>query len=480
MKDHNHQPVRTVMWGRVKKVHLVGIGGSGMSGIAEVLLTSGYRVSGSDLKESEVTRRLKSLGGIIYSGHHADNVGDAEVVVISSAVREDNPEVLEARKRKILVIPRAEMLAELMRLRHSIAVAGSHGKTTTTSMIATILHQAGLDPTAVIGGRLDRFGSGARLGEGDLMVVEADESDGSFLKLRPVIALVTNIDHEHLDHYGTFEKLRESFLHFLNEIPFYGLDVLCIDCPVVRGIIGELDRRYLTYGEARDAELRAVEIFPEPAGCSFEVVNEGESLGRITLGMPGRHNAVNALGAVAVGFELGIEFKTIARALTGFKGVGRRFEEKGRAKGVAVVDDYGHHPAEIRATLAAAREWRPDQSGELARRVICIFQPHRYTRSKLLVEEFKAAFDRADILVMTEIYSAGEDPIAGINGRWLFEQVRQHRDQGGLETYFYPDFAQILEGLEKMVSPGDLVLTVGAGNVWQIGVELLKRLEGKK
>jgi len=480
MKNHNHQPSRTVMWGKVKKIHLVGIGGAGMSGIAEVLLTSGYQVSGSDLKETEVTRRLKELGGIIYYGHKAEYVGDAEVVVISSAVREDNPEVLEARQRKIPVIPRAEMLAELMRLKHGIAVAGSHGKTTTTSMIATILHQAGLDPTAVIGGKLDRFGSGARIGQGDLMVVEADESDGSFLKLRPVIALVTNIDHEHLDHYGTFDKLRQSFLHFLNEIPFYGLDILCIDCPVARGMIGGLTRRYVTYGESRDAELRAVEIYPEKTGCSFEVVNEGENLGRITLGMPGRHNAVNALASIAAGFELGIDFQVIARALTGFKGVGRRFEEKGRAGGVAVVDDYGHHPREVQATLNAAREWRLDPGGQLAKRVVCIFQPHRYTRTKLLVDEFTSAFDRADLLLMTEIYSAGEEPIAGVSGKWLFDAVQAHREKIGLISCFYPGFEQILEALMKMVMPGDLVLTMGAGNIWQIGVDLLKRLEGKK
>lgn len=479
MKNGNYHLARRAMWGRVKKVHLVGIGGAGMSGIAEVLLASGYEVSGSDLKESEVTQRLRELGGKIYYGHKAEQIGDAEVVVISSAVREDNPEVLEARRRKILVIPRAEMLAELMRLKHGIAVAGSHGKTTTTSMIAAILHQAGLDPTAVIGGRLDRFGSGARIGEGDLMVVEADESDGSFLKLKPVIALVTNIDQEHLDHYGSFDKLREAFIHFLNEVPFYGLDIVCIDCPELRALTGEISRRYVTYGESKDAELRAVEIFPEKTGISFEVVNEGKNLGRITLGMPGRHNAVNAVGAIACCFELGVDFQTIKRALTGFKGVGRRFEEKGRCGGVVVVDDYGHHPREIEATLNAAREWT-DSEGRLARRVVCVFQPHRYTRTMLLKDKFVSAFDRADILFMTEIYSAGEEPIAGISGSWLFEAVKAHRDRLGLITYFCPRIEELGEELLRIVEKGDLVLTVGAGNIWQVGVELLKRLKERE
>ena len=480
MNRYLENPVRAAMWGKLRRVHFVGIGGAGMSGIAEVLLNLGYQVSGSDLKQSEVTRRLSELGGKVYYGHRAEHVGDAEVVVISSAVREDNPEVLEARSRKILVIPRAEMLAELMRLKHSIAVAGSHGKTTTTSMIATILQQANLDPTAVIGGKLNSFGSGARLGTGDLMVVEADESDGSFLKLRPVIAVVTNIDREHLDHYGSFDKLRESFRSFLNEVPFYGLDVVCVDCQVVRGMIGEIERRYATYGSSNDAEIRAVEIYQEPQGCGFDVIHQGKKLGRIVLGVPGRHNAINALAAIAVAFELGIDFETAARSLTGFKGVHRRFQIKGEANGITVVDDYGHHPSEIMATLAAAREWRPEKSAELPGRVVVGFQPHRYTRTKLLLPEFTVAFDQAEILFVTEIYSAGEDPIAGVSGKLLSEEIAKHRSQLGLETYFCPGIEEMEDALMKSLKPGDLFITVGAGNIWQAGEEVLKRLRDEK
>jgi len=465
---------RAPMWGKVRKIHLVGIGGAGMSGIAELLLNLGYQVSGSDLKKTEITERLKNLGGKIFYGHKPEQVGDAEVVVVSSAVREDNPEVLEARRRKIPVIPRAEMLAELMRLKHGIAVAGSHGKTTVTSMIATVLNQAGLDPTAVIGGKLDSFGSGARLGESDLMVVEADESDGSFLKLRPVIAVVTNIDREHLDHYGDFENLRQSFLHFLNEVPFYGLNVLGIDCPVVRGLVGELERRYITYGEAKDADLRAVEIYPEKTGCSFEVVYQGENLGKITLGMPGRHNAVNALSAIAVGFELGVDFETSARSLTGFKGVQRRLEFKGEAEGIVVIDDYGHHPREIEATLKAVKEWKFKNGTSYAQRTVCVFQPHRYTRTKLLLEEFPPAFDLAEVLVLTEIYPAGESPISGITGEKLFLKVKEHREKKGLKTWFFPSFEEILFWLKNQLKPGDLLLTLGAGNIWQIAEDFLK------
>ena len=480
MSGKPKNPPRPAMWGKVRKIHFVGIGGAGMSGIAEVLLNLGYEVSGSDLKSSEVTKRLAKLGGRIYTGHKREQVGDAEVVVTSSAVREDNPEVLEARKRKILTIPRAEMLAELMRLKHSIAVAGSHGKTTTTSMIATVLHQAGLDPTAVIGGKLDSFGSGARLGEGELMVVEADESDGSFLKLRPVIAVVTNIDREHLDHYGSFDKLRESFLNFLNEVPFYGLDVICLDCQVVRGMVGEIQRRYVSYGNSGDAEIRAVEIRAEEKGCGFDVIRQGKKLGRIVLGVPGRHNAANALAALAVAFELGVDFATAADSLNGFKGVHRRFQVKGMAQGITVVDDYGHHPSEIKATLEAAREWRPGKGGRIPRRVVVAFQPHRFTRTKLLAGEFAQAFDQAELLFVTEIYSAGEDPIAGVSGKALSEQLAEHRKQLGLKTRFVPELEEIAEEVVKSLQTGDLFITVGAGNIWQVGEAVLRRLRKKR
>lgn len=476
MNRYLENRARQAMWGKARRIHFVGIGGAGMSGIAEVLINLGYQVTGSDLKESEVSKRLAELGGRIFYGHRPEQVGDAEVVVISSAVREDNPEVLEARRRKILVIPRAEMLAELMRLKHSIAVAGSHGKTTTTSMIATILHQAGLDPTAVIGGKLDSFGSGARLGTGDLMVVEADESDGSFLKLRPVIAVVTNVDREHLDHYGTFESLQASFLRFANEVPFYGLCVICTDCQVLRGMAGAIERRYVTYGVANDAEFRAVEIAQEKSGCGFDVIHQGRKLGRIVLGVPGRHNAVNALAAIAVAFELGVDYETAAKALANFKGVNRRFQVKGEAGGVTVVDDYGHHPTEIQATLAAASDWRPEKGGQLPGRIVCGFQPHRYTRTKILGEEFAAAFDQAQVLVVTEIYSAGEEPIAGVSGRTLFDRIALHRSARGLETLFCATLAEMESALEKLLKPGDLFITVGAGNIWQAGEEVLKRI----
>ena len=477
MKKQERARKNSPMWGKVKRIHMVGIGGAGMSGIAEVLLSFGYQVSGSDLKKSEVTERLKRLGGKIYYGHKAKQVGEAEVVVISSAVRENNPEVVEARKKKILVIHRAEMLAELMRLKQGIAVAGSHGKTTTSSMIATILHQVGLDPTAIIGGRLDNFKSGARIGKGALMVAEADESDGSFLKLRPVIAVVTNIDREHLDYYGSFEKLRESFLAFLNEVPFYGLDVIGVDCPTIRGLLGEIKRRFITYGESPDADLRAVEIRTGASGLSFEVIYQGKNLGRIMLGIPGSHNAINALASIAVGFELGLDFSEMAKALTGFKGVGRRFEIKGELAGITIVDDYGHHPREVQATLSAGKEWRGKNGKTRARRVVCAFQPHRYTRTKLLAEEFGPAFDQAEVLLMTEIYPAGEEPIAGISGRWLFEIIKAHRDKLGLESYFFEGFEEMVKTLIKMLRPGDLFLTIGAGNIWQVGEEIIKRLK---
>jgi UDP-N-acetylmuramate--alanine ligase len=457
----------TLFRSRSPRIHFVGIGGIGMSGIAEVLLNLGYAVSGSDLKETEITRRLAGLGGRICRGHASSNLGDADVVVVSSAVRRDNPEVAAARARKVPVIPRAEMLAELMRLKHGVAIAGSHGKTTTTSMAAHLLAHAGLDPTAVVGGKVNGFGSNAKLGKGDYMVVEADESDGSFLSLTPTLAVVTNVDPEHLDYWKTEEALRKGFVDFLNRVPFYGLCILCIDHPVVRSLLEEVERRVVTYGESQQADYRAERIEVAGPAVSFEAVRRGVPLGRFRVGMVGRHNALNALATVALGDELGIPEETTREALASFKGVQRRFTVRGEAGGVTVVDDYGHHPAEVKATLRGARE-------AFGRRVVCLFQPHRYTRTRDLMGEFATAFDDADVLLLTEIYAASEDPIPGATGQALAEAVRAggHRD-----VTFVPERARLAEAARARVRPGDLVLTLGAGDVTGVGPELLALLE---
>jgi UDP-N-acetylmuramate--alanine ligase len=445
----------------------VGIGGIGMSGIAEVLLNLGYAVSGSDLKESEITRRLAGLGGRIHRGHAASNLGDADVVVISSAVRRDNPEVVEARARQVPVIPRAEMLAELMRLKHGVAIAGSHGKTTTTSMAAHLLAHAGLDPTAVVGGKVNTFGSNAKLGKGDYMVVEADESDGSFLRLTPTLAVVTNIDPEHLDYWRTEEALRRGFVDFLNRVPFYGLCILCIDHPGVQSLLPDLERRAVTYGESPQADYRAERIEVAGPAVSFEAVRRGASLGRFRVSMVGRHNALNALATVALGDELGIPVETTREALAAFKGVQRRFTVRGEVGGVTVVDDYGHHPAEVRATLRGARD-------AFGRRVVCLFQPHRYTRTRDLLDEFATAFNDADVLLLTEIYAASEDPIPGVTGQALAEAVRA---RGHRDVTFVPERARLAEAARSRVRKGDLVLTLGAGDITNAGPELLALLE---
>ncbi len=457
----------TLFRSRSPKIHFVGIGGIGMSGIAEVLLNLGYAVSGSDLKESEITRRLAGLGGRIRRGHAPENLGDADVVVISSAVRRDNPEVVAARARQIPVIPRAEMLAELMRLKHGVAIAGSHGKTTTTSMAAHLLAHAGLDPTAVVGGKVNTFGSNAKLGKGDYMVVEADESDGSFLRLTPTLAVVTNIDPEHLDYWRTEEALRRGFLDFLDRVPFYGLCILCVDHPTVQSLLPDLERRVVTYGESPQADYRAVGIEVAGPAVSFEALRRGASLGRFRVGMVGRHNALNALATVALGDELGIPLEATRDALAAFKGVQRRFTVRGEAGGVTVVDDYGHHPAEVKATLRGAREG-------FGRRVVCLFQPHRYTRTRDLLDEFAAAFHDADVLLLTEIYAASEDPIPGVTGAALAEAVRA---RGHRDVTFVPERARLAEAARARVRPGDLVLTLGAGDITNAGPELLALLE---
>src|SRR5438128_378345 len=390
-----------------------------MSGIAELLLNLGYRVSGSDLKESDITKRLVSLGGSVVAGHRAENVAaDVDVVVTSSAVRKNNPEVVAAKDRGIPVIPRAEMLAELMRLKEGVAIAGSHGKTTTTSLIATVLAHAKLDPTAVVGGKLNALGSNAKLGKGQLMVVEADESDGSFLRLSPAIAVITNVDAEHLDYYGTVAALQQAFVDFADRVPFYGLAVLCSDHPVVQHLIPRIGKRHTTYGVSPQAEWRADDIQHGPFQSRFLVSYRGQPLGEVTLRMVGAHNVLNPLACRPVAHELGIPFAQTAEALGSFQGVQRRFTVRGEVRGVTVVDDYGHHPAEIKATLAGARASFPH------RRIVCAFQPHRYSRTRDLLGDFATAFNDADSLVLTEIYAAGEDPIPGITGAKLHEAVK--------------------------------------------------------
>jgi UDP-N-acetylmuramate--alanine ligase len=458
------------MFRKTQHIHLVGIGGSGMSGIAEVLLTLGYKVSGSDLNQTETTRRLEELGGRIAIGHHESNIGEAQVVVISSAVASNNPEVVVAKARQIPVIPRAEMLAELMRLKFGVAIAGAHGKTTTTSMVANVLAQGGLDPTMVIGGKVNALGSHARLGRGDLLIAEADESDGSFLRLTPTIAAVTNIDREHLDHYGTMERLNDSFLEFVNKVPFYGLAVLCADDERLRNLFPRVVKRYQTYGlqdhPDQEPDFRATDISLRQWGSEFRVFFRGRNLGPFRLAIPGVHNVSNSLIAIAIGLELDIPVDLIRKGLAAFTGVERRFHLRGEKGGIMVVDDYGHHPTEVRATIAAAKQgWD--------RRVVVLFQPHRYSRSRDLMQDFAHAFDQADSLFMTEIYAAGEQPIPGVSGEKLVEAVRA----GGHPSAF---FVERRENLADQVIPilksGDLVITLGAGDIWKAGLAILERL----
>ena len=454
------------MFKKIQRLHFVGIGGSGMSGIAEVLLTLGYRVSGSDLAASEATRRLESLGGTIFIGHRAAHVEGAQVVVISSAVAPSNVEVVAARERMIPVIPRAEMLAELMRLKYGIAVAGAHGKTTTTSMIATVLAHGGLDPTAVIGGKLNRFGGPAKLGQGEFLVAEADESDGSFLKLSPTIAVVTNIDREHLDHYGDLDRIKQAFLDFMNKVPFYGTVILCLDEPHLQALLPRIEKRSRTYGRTSHADLTAREIAFGPKGTRFAAVLNGTDLGRFSLSAPGGHNVSNAMAAILVGLELDLPVEAIRDGLAQFSGVERRFQIRGEAGGVIVVDDYGHHPTEIRATLAGAKEgW--------GRRVVVVFQPHRYTRTRDLFADFCTAFYQADVLVVTDIYPAGEAPIAGVTAQALAAAIREH---GHRDATYAESREAAVERVAKAARPGDMVITLGAGDVWKVGAALLERL----
>jgi len=449
------------------KIHFVGIGGIGMSGIAEVLVNLGYAVSGSDLQESDATRRLAALGARIFVGHQEENLAsDPSVVVISTAVKYSNPEVLEARRRHIPVIPRAEMLAELMRMKYGVAVAGSHGKTTTTSMIAAVLSTAGLDPTMVIGGRVHMFGTNAKMGQGEILVAEADESDGSFLLLAPVIAVVTNIDKEHMDFHQSMERLNESFLTFINKIPFYGLALLCVDDANVHGLLPKVRKRFSTYGLSAEAEFSARHLKMSPEGVEFTVLRHGKTLGKLQLRSPGKHSATNALAAVAVACELEIPFEQVAAALGAFTGVHRRFEVKGEPNGILIIDDYGHHPTEIRATIGAIRDsWK--------RPLTVIFQPHRYTRTRDLFEEFLTAFEGADRLVLTEIYPAGEEPIEGATGAALYQAIKR---KGHLDVAFVADKNQIVAQVTPMLNSGDVALTLGAGDIYKIGDRLVEAL----
>jgi UDP-N-acetylmuramate--alanine ligase len=452
---------------KIQHVHFVGIGGSGMSGIAEVLLNLGYRVSGSDLRRSGVTDRLAALGARFFVGHRAENVGDAHVVVTSTAVRADNPEVVEARRSGTPVIPRAEMLAELMRLKYGVAVAGSHGKTTTTSMVALVLDKGGLDPTVVVGGRLGVLGSGARLGKGDFMVAEADESDRSFLKLSPAVAVVTNIDREHLDAYRDLADIQDAFVDFINKVPFYGAAVLCLDDAPVQDILPRVERRVITYGLSAQAHVSAREVKVGPTSSTYVAMRGGEALGSLALPVPGAHNVLNSLAALAVGLDLGIGFEAVKAGLEAFTGVDRRFQVRGEAGGVTVIDDYGHHPTEVKATLETLRTRAGSQ------RTVVLFQPHRYTRTQALWDEFCRAFHQADVLLLADIYPASEEPIDGITSEAL---ARAMADKGHRGVVYAGDLKAATERLLAEARAGDVVLTLGAGSVWTAGEELLRRL----
>ncbi len=443
-----------------------------MSGIAELLLNLGYEVSGSDLNDSVTTRNLESLGGVVHKGHDGRWVHGADVVVTSSAIKRDNPEVVTALAAEIPVIQRAEMLAELMRLKKfGIAIAGSHGKTSTTSMVSWMMHVAGLDPTIVVGGKVDSLGGNAKLGQGEFLVAEADESDGSFLKLSPVLEVVTNIDLEHMDHYDNIDHIKTTFLEFMDKIPFYGAVILCLDDANITDILPRIKKRKITYGLTAQADLMADHIEPGNGRVKFVVRHRGEILGPIDLSLAGRHNVYNALAAICVGLELEISFETISKSLATFQGVQRRMQLKGKGRGITVIDDYGHHPTEIRATLSAIKESWPEK------RLVVLFQPHRYSRTLALLEEFRTCFHQADYLVMTEIYAASEIPDGKISGEILLDEVKKH---GQRKTKFASRVEGLAEALLPELKEGDIVLTLGAGNIVLAGEALVKILEEKK
>ncbi|MDA8163030.1 MAG: UDP-N-acetylmuramate--L-alanine ligase [Desulfobacteraceae bacterium] len=453
-------------------IHFIGVGGIGMSGLAKLLLNLGYIVSGSDLRETDITRSLSELGGVIYKGHSADNIAGADVVVYSSAVKQTNPEIQAAKAKGVQIIPRAEMLAELMRLKKfGIAVAGAHGKTSTTSMTASVMTAGGLDPTVVIGGKVKSLGTNACWGQGEFLVAEADESDGSFLRLTPSIAVVTNIDMEHLDYYPSQDAILDSFAAFIDHIPFYGLAILCGDDPMIRMIMPEIKKRVMSYGTGPDVELQARCIAFEGLGVSYTAFRRDEELGRISLKVPGLHHLRNSLAAMAVGLELEVPFKHIQEGLNSYQGVGRRFEFIGEADGVTVVDDYAHHPTEIEATLKAARCCWP------GRRIVALFEPHRYTRTKALMDEFALAFKDADEIWLTEIYPASETPIVGVSGERL---ARVIRDKLGGSVYFVKACEEFPNAVVERLRPGDVVLTLGAGSIGQIGLRIMDKLEPRE
>jgi UDP-N-acetylmuramate--alanine ligase len=476
------------MFAKIQRIHFVGIGGIGMSGIAEVLLNLGYKVSGSDLKSSSVTQRLAGLGAVTFEGHRAENIAGAEVVVTSSAIAAENPEVTEAHKLHIPVIQRAEMLAELMRLKYGIAIAGMHGKTTTTSMVASVLAAGGLDPTVVVGGRVDAMGSNARLGKSQYLVAEADESDRSFLKLSPILSVVTNIDREHMDTYRNMRDVKNTFLEFMDRVPFYGMIVACNDDPLLRRLLPEVQRRTVTYGTRRGSDfwIRIPTVTesqnPHPVSPNngetrmghplnrFRVTYCKQDLGEFTLHVPGVHNVLNATAAIAVGVGLDVSPDAIRTALDQFRGVDRRFQLRGRAAGVSVIDDYGHHPTEIKATLAAAR-----QCG--FGKVHVIFQPHRYTRTRDLIEEFTTAFDDADSLFVLDIYAASEKPIEGITGEILAQRIREKTLKSGR---YVNAFAEAVDAAASVAQDGDMILTLGAGSVSQLGPMIVEKLKERE
>ena len=455
------------MYQKTYHIHFVGIGGIGMSGIAELLLNIGYQVSGSDDASSDITENLKKLGGVVYKGHSGEQIQGADVVVVSSAISSDNPEVVAARKESIPVIPRAEMLAELMRLKFSVAVAGAHGKTTTTSIVSSVLDQGGLDPTVVIGGRLKSIGSNAVLGKGDFIVAEADESDGSFLKYSPTIAVITNIDREHLDFYRDLDHIKSVFLTFIDRIPFYGLAILCLDNEPIQDLIPEIKKRFITYGMSSQADYQARNVVFQGMKCRFSLDFRGRFLGDILLNLPGLHNIYNATASVAVGLELGIPFEKIRTALENLQGVQRRLEIKGEAGGITVVDDYGHHPTEIRNTLEALKECWPD------RRKVIAFQPHRYSRTQALFDDFTRAFYQSDVLVVLPIYPAGEKKIEGVSALALCERIRS---RGHKNVIYLENVLTAPTHLHSILRPGDVLLTLGAGDVWKVGEGVLKQM----
>lgn len=448
------------MFNGKQRIHFVGIGGAGMSGIAEVALNLGHQVSGSDIKKTEVTQRLKELGAKIYIGHKAENIKNVDVVVTSTAISKDNPEVLQAQKDKIIIIPRIEMLAELARLKYTITIAGTHGKTTTTSITSMILDEGGFDPTIVIGGKLKNLKTNARLGKGEYMIAEADESDGSFLKLSPVLTIVTNIDNDHLDYYGNMDNLKNAFIKHINSLPFYGCAMVCTDSLLVKEILPKVTRKYITYGFKGNPDITATDITVVDGNTEYNVIYKGKKLGKIVLKVPGEHNVLNSLAAIGVGLQFDIPFVNIKDALFKFGGVGRRLEVKGEKNGITVIDDYGHHPTEVNATLSALKHNYPKK------RLVTIFQPHRYTRTKNLYKEFGKALKKADVLYIMDIYPASEKPIKGVTADLIVNSAKENK----CNVYKFTD----INSIAKTLKENDILLTLGAGNVWQQGEELLK------